>query len=140
MRWFLLMVCVVLAGCSDTVTDAQWAKTLPGVYEGATSGFVERVEFRPDGSFRHEVSVHGKPLVAESGKWSYYVKDVKSGAVEVEPFTSVWDYNSRKLTTNVIPWTVGALFVMRYGYAVERISPSVNFEYQLFKKQPNRTP
>ena len=140
MHGILLLLCVALAGCSDTVTDAQWAKTLPGVYEGAQSGFVERVEFRLDGSFRHEVTVYGKPLVAESGKWSFYVKDVKRGAVEVEPFTSAWDYSSHTLTTNVIFHPVEDLFVMRYGQAVERISPSVQFKYQLIRKQSNSTP
>lgn len=136
-RRILIMICGTLAGCSDTVTDAQWTKTVPGVYEGSQSGFVERVYLRPDGSFRHDVSVDGKSLITESGKWSF---DVKSGTVNVEPFTSIWDDKSRNLTTNVVPWTVGALFVMRYGHAAERISPAVEFEYQLFKKKTNDTP
>lgn len=136
-RWFLITLCGALGGCSNAVTDAEWAKTVPGVYEGSQSGFVERVDLRPDGSFRHDVSVEGKPLIAESGKWSF---DVKRGTVDVQPFTSIWDDKGRKLTTNVVPWTVGALFVMRDGRAAERISPAVEFEYQLFRKKTNNTP
>jgi len=128
------LCCTVLAGC-DAVTNVEWAKTVPGIYEGAESGFKERVDLRSDGSFQHTVSYDGKQLVGEAGKWSF---DVHSGAVRVGPFTAVWDQESRKLTTNVTAWTTGALFVMRYGHAAERISPSADFSYQL-RKQTNST-
>jgi hypothetical protein len=135
--WLLIVICGALVGCSDAVTDAQWAKTVPGAYEVSQSGFIEHIDLKPDGSFRHDVSFDGVSLVAESGKWSF---DVTSGAVSAEPFTSIWDDKSRKLTTNVVHWSVGALSVMRYGQAAERISPAVDFEYQLLRKKTNSTP
>jgi hypothetical protein len=135
-RWIVLTFCGVLVGC-DAASNAEWAKTVPGIYKGSQSGFVERVDLRPDGSFRHEVSVNGRSLVAESGRWAL---DVERGAVNVAPFTSVWDDASRKLTTHVIYWNVGVLWVKRHGHAAERISSAVGFEYQLSRTTTNSPP
>lgn len=107
---------------------AQWVKTIPGAYVGSRSGFVELVDLRPDGSFRHEITIDGKPLVSGSGKWSY---DVEESAVFVEPFTSNWDQKNHNLTTNLVQRTQDVLFVMRHGTAADKISPSVEFDYQL---------
>lgn len=120
LRCLFITLCAALTGCPDAVTDAQWAKTVPGIYDGSQSGVRKTVDLRPDGSFPHNASIEGKSLVAESGKGSY---NVASGMVSLEPFTSFWDTKSNKLTMNGIPWSVGALGVLRYGHAAERISP-----------------
>ena len=127
----LAVLCAALAGC-DRVTDAQWAKTVPGSYATSQTGFTEQVDLRIDGSFRHDASFDGRALVSESGKWSF---EVKSGIVTLEPFTSIWDSKNRKLTTNFVHQAVGALGVMRYGEKAEKISPTVDFDYQLIKKK-----
>ena len=136
-RSMLIVFCGALAGCSDAVTDAQWAKTVPGVYEGSQFGFVERVDLKTDGSFQHNVSVGGKSLISESGKWTF---DVERGMVSVGPFTSFWDAKSRRLTTNIVSSGADELSVMRYGKAAERISSVPDFAFQLFKKRTNSTP
>lgn len=119
-RLLLFLLCGVLAGC-DVVSNAQWVKTIPGAYVGSRSGFVEVVDLRPDGSFRHEITIDGKPLVSESGKWSY---DAEENAVFVEPITSNWDQKNHNLTTNRVQRTRDVLFVMRHGTVADKISPS----------------
>jgi hypothetical protein len=113
------------------VPDAQWIKTVPGVYQGSQANLREVVTLAPTGTFRHEVFIAGKSACVESGRWTY-----EKGAVIVEPFTSFYDKNVGKAVTNGSEHRSDALFVMRYGREAERISPSINYDYCLYKIKP----
>jgi hypothetical protein len=134
---FFAAVLAFVLGCSDPRTDAKFAQTVPGIYEGSAPGFSERVELREDGTFQHAVFVQSRKAVGESGKWTY---DTKSGMVRVEPFTSFWDIHKRVIITNGVINSADALFVMRYGERAETISPSIDFEYRLLKRNADAVP
>lgn len=122
---------LTLMGCSYRVSDAEWANTVPGLYEVSKAGIQEKIDLQPGGNFRHQVLVGGKSVLTESGKWSF---DVQAGSVLVEPFTSFFDRRDRKIVTEGVRRSQDSLFVMRYGTAAERISPSVDFDYVLRRK------
>ncbi len=124
---------LVLSSCSDKISDAQWAKTVPGFYDGSQAGFRETLALDPKGTFQHQVYLNRESVLSETGKWTF---DVQSGIVLVEPFTSFFDKESRKIKAQGVLHPQDTFGVMRYGTAAEKISQSVDFDYVLVKRLP----
>jgi len=124
---------LVLSSCSDKVPDAQWAKTVPGFYDGSQAGFRETLALAPKGTFQHQVYFNRESALSETGKWSF---DVQSGIVLVEPFTSFFDKENKKIKTQGVLHDQDAFGVMRYGTAAEKISQSIDFDFVLVKRLP----
>jgi hypothetical protein len=118
-----------LTGCSKGVSDKQWASTVPGVYHGLQRNFREVLDVKPDGTFHHEVFIDNSSVHSEAGTWSY---DVRSGMLQVKPFTSFYDRQSRRMTTGVSA-VADMLGVLRYGKAASKITQSIEGDYNLTK-------
>lgn len=76
----------MFTGCSPNLPSG-WQKDVPGIYEGSHSGFREVVEFKPDGTFRHEVWNDAQSIHAASGKWSVVSNQAK---LLLQPFTEFY--------------------------------------------------
>jgi hypothetical protein len=113
------------------------ANSIAGVYESASTDFVERLRLNADGSFGHKASAGWRILVEEVGTWAVAARGQD---IYVKPFTSFWDAKTRSITTNGVrrdqlPTT---LFVAPSGKEFV-ISPSKDFHFQLLKKQTKST-
>jgi hypothetical protein len=128
---FLSAGIVSLCGCFDRVSDKQWEKTVPGLYEGSQSNFREVLDLQPNGNFGHEAFIDQKLVHRETGHWSY---DVTSGMVSVKPFTSFYDREKRRIMTNGTPVAADMFSVLRYGKSASRITQSIDTDYSLSKK------
>ena len=119
--------------CGGGPPSAKWLATLPGRYEGVEKGFHESVELKSNGTFEHEVVVNGNTKLSESGTWLY---DQRRHGILVTPFTSFFDQATRKVTQNGSKNTQDVLFTLVYGKKAQRLSPSVDFEFTLFRVEP----
>lgn len=120
-----------LVGCFQGVSDKQWEATVPGMYEGTKGNFREVMYLNTNGRFRHEVFINQELVHSGTGNWSY---DVKSGMVQVEPFTSFYDRRTGRIETNGNTVMSDMFGVLRYGKAASRITQSLDTDYSLVKK------
>lgn len=120
-----------LCGCFLAVSDKEWERTVPGVYEGSLQNFREVLDLNQDGSFRHEFFTGQQLVHSGTGKWSY---DVKSGMIRVAPFTSYYERETRSSTTNGVTKAADVFAVLRYGKSASRITQSTDVDYSLRKK------
>jgi len=130
----LLVVAVFsLAGCGAYHSlPANWHQDLPGIYEGTSSTFREIVEFKRDGTFRHEVFEAGRSLCSESGKWS-----TSQGrfVADLNHFTQFYDPMTDKFSGTGKEFGSYELGPLPDGKTFSKISASVEFKYTLTKKK-----
>ena len=127
----MLAVSVLVNRCSRGPSDTQWARTVPGIYEGRQSNLREVLKLNEAGDFEHQVFDQETKVMDEAGKWEF---EPGNGRLALRPFTSFCDDKTHRLTTNGIFWSVGALAVLRYGRQAERIVPSDDPGYFLIRK------
>jgi hypothetical protein len=126
-----IFVLVLTSGCFSGVSDKEWEKTVPGIYEGKEADLHETLVLERSGGFDHRVMVGTNVVLVEKGMWRY---EVSNGILSLEPFTSFYDDVTTKLRTNGIRRDVGSLGVLRYGKAASKISFSPDTHYCLNKK------
>jgi hypothetical protein len=119
----------LLLGC-DNVSDVKWVKTIPGYYVGATNGIKEVISLNTNGMFHHEFYFLQQKMVDETGKWKF---DVTAGVVQVSPFTSFYNPDLARITTNGVATVSCEIGVLRYGRSAQKISQGLNFEFSLHK-------
>ena len=94
--WLLLAASCLLTGCGGYCSlPENWYRDLPGLYEGVSDSFRETVEFKPDGTFNHEVFESGHQLLAESGKWNIPPRTCE---VSLDHFTEYYNRQYRKFS------------------------------------------
>lgn len=129
----LILGVFLLAGCDAYHSlPANWHQNLPGIYEGISPSFRETVELKSDGTFQHEVSLAGRAVVRESGKWSTapgrYV-------VDLDRFTQFYDPVTKKFSETGKEFTSYELRPLPDGKTFSKISASVDFDYTLARKK-----
>lgn len=120
----------MFTGCSPSL-PSDWQKDIPGIYEGIHSGFREIIEFKPDGTFRHEVWKEDRSIHAESGKWSVVSNQAK---FVLQPFTEF--YHPIKKTFSLKGDTAALYYYWPVpdGRSFAMISADTEYEYRLGRK------
>jgi len=122
-----------LAGCGAYHNlPANWHQDLPGIYEGTSSTFRETVEFKRDGTFRHDVFEAGRSVRSESGKWS---TSPGRFVVDLDHFTQFYDPMSDKFSGTGKEFVSYQLRPLPDGNTFNKISASVEFKYTLTRKK-----
>ena len=122
-----------LAGCSASHNlPANWDKDLPGTYEGTSGTFREKVEFKSDGTFRHEVLEADGSLCSESGKWS-----VSQGRFEVilDHYNQFYDPMTGKFSETGREFGSYQFSPLPDGKTFYKISAEVDYKYTLTRKK-----
>ena len=129
----LSIVVGCLSGCGAYHNlPANWHKDLPGIYEGTSSTFREAVEFKPDGTFRHEVFDANRSLLSESGKWS---TSPGQFVVELNHFTQFYDPMTERFSRTGQEFGSYEFFPLPDGKTFTKISAHVEYKYTLKRKK-----
>ncbi len=128
-----LALLFLLLGCDDA-SDAKWVKTIPGYYVGEANGMKEVIFINTNGLFHHEFYFLQQKMIDETGQWKF---DVNAGMIQVSPFTSFYDADLARITTNGAARVSDEIAVYRYGTSAQKLSQGLNFEFSLHK---NSTP
>jgi hypothetical protein len=132
-KYFVSLICLLLSGCYQTLPP-NWSKDLPGLYEGKQSGFREVIDFKPDGTFYHEVFLNESSLAVESGTWAIPQNQF---LVELKPFKQFYDPINNAFSTTNGNFGFYEFRPLPDGKTFSNISASVDFKYVLVRKHRN---
>lgn len=125
---------VFLCGCDQSnVMSSEWVKSVPGIYEGVFAGYVEKMTFKTDGVYLHEVSKDGKILFSDRGKWSVPKQSEHVLLEADEYFIEIYDPMYRKINKSERKNVNYVYFPVFLENSFNRISPAMDYEYTLVR-------
>ena len=133
------LLCLICLSCfwacsKENKASNDLSKLVPGSYEGKVGGYLERIVFKADGVYSHEVSENNAIIVAESGKWSILKEKSCIWLQADERFTQIYDPMRKKAYKSEEKYITYVYFPLFYGVTFSSITPSVDSEYILSKK------